>query len=135
MQVKPIDWAAMADILKGRTFDALTMAWSASAPESDPRQIFHSESIKEGGDNFAQWNCPAADKAIDGIRSTLRFEERAKVWKEFQAVLHDEQPYTFIRVSPWLRFVKKSIGNVQTHKSGLEPWEFFRAGPAAAAGG
>jgi peptide/nickel transport system substrate-binding protein len=135
MKVKPIDWAAMADILKGRTFDALTMAWSASAPESDPRQIFHSESIKEGGDNFAQWNCPAADKAIDGIRSTLRFEERAKVWKEFQAVVHDEQPYTFIRVSPWLRFVKKSIGNVQTHKSGLEPWEFFRAGPAAAAGG
>jgi len=135
MSVKPIDWAAMSDILKARSFDALTMAWSASAPESDPRQIFHSESIKEGGDNFAQWNCPAADKAIDGIRSTLRLEERAKVWKEFQAVLHDEQPYTFIRVSPWLRFVKKSIGNVQTHKSGLEPWEFFRAGPAAAAGG
>ena len=135
MQVKPIDWAAMADILKGRTFDALTMAWSASAPESDPRQIFHSESIKEGGDNFAQWNCPAADKAIDGIRSTLAFEERAKVWREFQAVVHDEQPYTFIRVSPWLRFVKKSIGNVQMHKSGLEPWEFFRGAPAAAAGG
>jgi hypothetical protein len=31
--------------------------------------------------------------------------------------------------------VKKSIGNVQMHKSGLEPWEFFRGAPAAAAGG
>lgn len=131
MIVKPIDWAAMSDILKARSFDALTMAWSASAPESDPRQIFHSESIKEGGDNFAQWNSPAADKAIDGIRTTIDFEARRKVWHEFQAVIHDEQPYTFIRVAPWLRFVKKSIGNVETYKSGLEPWEFFRAAPAA----
>lgn len=131
MIVKPIDWAAMSDILKARSFDALTMAWSASAPESDPRQIFHSESIKEGGDNFAQWNSPAADKAIDGIRTTIDFEARRKVWHEFQAVIHEEQPYTFIRVAPWLRFVKKSIGNVETYKSGLEPWEFFRAAPAA----
>ncbi len=135
MKVKPIDWAAMSDILKGRSFDALTMAWSASAPESDPRQIFHSESIKEGGDNFAQWNSPAADKAIDGIRSTIDFEARRKVWQEFQAVIHDEQPYTFIRVAPWLRFVKKGVGNVETYKSGLEPWEFFRAAPAAASAG
>ena len=135
MNVKPIDWAAMADILKGRSFDALTMAWSANAPESDPRQIFHSESIKEGGDNFVQWNCPAADKTIDGIRLTLDFEARRKVWAEFQAVVHDEQPYTFIRVAPWLRFVKKDVGNVQMYKSGLEPWEFFRAAPAAASRG
>ena len=132
MQVKPIDWAAMADILKGRTFDALTMAWSATAPESDPRQIFHSESIKEGGDNFAQWNCPAADKAIDAIRTTLDFEARRKAWQEFQAVIHDEQPYTFIRVAPWLRFVKKDIGNVQMYKAGLEPWEFYA--PASTGG-
>ena len=135
MKVKPIDWAAMSDILKARSFDALTMAWSASAPESDPRQIFHSESIKEGGDNFAQWNSPAADKAIDGIRLTIDADERRKVWHEFQAVIHDEQPYTFIRVAPWARFVKKEIGNVQMYKSGLEPWEFFRAAPAAGSAG
>lgn len=133
MKVKPIDWAAMSDILKARSYDALTMAWAASAPESDPRQIFHSESIKEGGDNFAQWNSPAADKAIDGIRLTIDFEKRRQAWQEFQAIIHDEQPYTFIRVAPWARFVKKEIGNVQMHKSGLEPWEFFRAAPAAAA--
>lgn len=133
MKVRPIDWAAMSDILKARSFDALTMAWSASSPESDPRQIFHSESIKEGGDNFAQWNSPAADKAIDGIRQTIDFEKRREIWREFQAVIHDEQPYTFIRVAPWARFVKKDIGNVQMHKTGLELWEFFRATPAAAA--
>jgi len=131
VDVRVVDWSIMQEILKSRDFDALTMGWSASAPESDPRQIFHSESIKEGGDNFAQWNSPRADELIDLIRTTLDYDERMKVWHDFEATLHDEQPYTFIRVAPWLRFVKKSIGNVQTYKSGLEPWEFFRAGAAA----
>ena len=131
VDVRVVDWSIMQEILKSRDFDALTMGWSATAPESDPRQIFHSESIKEGGDNFAQWNSPRADELIDLIRSTLDYDERMKVWHDFEATLHDEQPYTFIRVAPWLRFVKKSIGNVQTYKSGLEPWEFFRVDPAA----
>jgi len=131
VDVRVVDWSIMQEILKSRDFDALTMGWSATAPESDPRQIFHSESIKEGGDNFAQWNSPRADELIDLIRTTLDFDERMKVWHEFEATLHDEQPYTFIRIAPWLRFVKKSVGNVQTYKSGLEPWEFFRVDPSA----
>jgi len=135
MVVKPIDWAAMSDILKSRGFDALTMSWSASAPESDPRQIYHSESIKEGGDNFAQWNSPAGDKAIDAIRTTIDAAERRKAWVEFQKVIHEEQPYTFIRVAPWLRFVKKDVGNVHMYKAGLEPWEFFRSAPAVSSPG
>ena len=134
--VKVVDWSIMQEINKSRDFDALTMAWSASAPESDPRQIFHSESIKEGGDNFVQWNSPRADELIDKIRSTLDFDTRMAVWHEFEATLHDEQPYTFIRLSPWARFVKKSVGNVEMYKTGLEPWEFFRTGaePAPAGG-
>ncbi len=126
--VKVVDWSIMQEIGKSRDFDALTMAWSASAPESDPRQIFHSESIKEGGDNFVQWNSPRADELIDKIRSTLDYDTRMAVWHDFEATLHDEQPYTFIRVSPWMRFVKTSVGNVEKYKTGLEPWEFFRVG-------
>ncbi|MFZ9879957.1 MAG: ABC transporter substrate-binding protein [Phycisphaerales bacterium] len=132
VDVRVIDWSIMQEVSKSRDFDALTMAWSASSPESDPRQIFHSESIKEGGDNFVQWSCPRADELIDAIRSELDYDKRMSLWHDFEATLHDEQPYTFIRVSPWLRFVKKDIGNVQTYKTGLEPWEFFRGTAVAA---
>jgi peptide/nickel transport system substrate-binding protein len=125
--VKVIDWSVMSEIQKARDFDALIMGWSASAPESDPKQIFHSESIKEGGDNFVQWSSPRADTLIDQIRTTLDYDARMKVWHEFEKTLHDEQPYTFVRVAPWLRFVKTSIHNVHPYKTGLEPWEFFRA--------
>jgi hypothetical protein len=40
-------------------------------------------------------------------------------------------------VAPWLRFVKKDFGNVNTYKTGLEPQEYFynsgRAQPAPSA--
>ncbi len=51
-----------------------------------------------------------------------------KVWHQLERVLHDEQPYTFIRVAPWIRFVKQDVGNVNAYKTALEPWEFFLPG-------
>jgi len=126
-----IDWAGVADILKSRDFDAIIMSWGANAPESDPKQIFHSESMREGGDNFVQWKSDAADRAIDQIRTTIDFNTRMKAWHAFGAVLHEEQPYTFVRVIPWLRFVQKEFGNVQTYRTGMDTWEFFNAGPLA----
>jgi peptide/nickel transport system substrate-binding protein len=129
--VRVVDWAGIADILKSRDFDALTMGWGANAPESDPKQIFHSDSIREGGDNFVQWASPAADAAIDRIRTTIDIDERMKAWHEFGRILHEEQPYTFVRVVPWLRFVRREFGNVNTYRSGLYPAEFFRVGAAS----
>jgi hypothetical protein len=35
-------------------------------------------------------------------------------------------------VAPWLRFVKRDFGNVNTYKTGLQPEEFFRMGGTAA---
>ena len=134
IDTKVVDWSIMQEITKSRDYDALMMGWSASAPESDPRQIFHSESIKEGGDNFVQWRSAEADQLIDKIRLTLEYDARMQIWHEFEATLHDEQPYTFIRVAPWLRFVKKTIGNVHPYKTALEPWEFFRYGAQATPG-
>ncbi len=128
---KLVDWSYYSEMLKSRNFDAMIMAWSASAPESDPRQIWHSSSILDQGDNFTQWDSKDADGFIDGGRNTLNFEERMAMWHGLHEVIHQGQPYTFLRVSPWIRFVKRNIGNVVTHKTGLEPQEFFRAAAPA----
>jgi hypothetical protein len=58
--------------------------------------------------------------------------QRMLVWREFEAVVADDQPYTFVRVAPWLRFVKREFGNVNTYRTGLEPQEFFKTTSAAA---
>ena len=123
-----VDWSFYSDMLKRRDFDAMIMAWSASSPESDPKQIWHRLSILDQGDNFIQWDSQTASDLIDKGRATMDREERMLVWHDFHAEIHDEQPYTFVRVSPWIRFINRDIGNVQTYPSGLVTGEFFHVG-------
>lgn len=130
--LRGVDWSVSDPIRKQRDFDAIALGWGANAPESDPKQIYHSNSIKDQGDNFAQWNNPEVDRLIDLGRRTINFEERMKIWHEFQALMHYDQPYTWIRVQPYVRFVKPYIGNVNAYPKGLEPWEFFHTGGPSA---
>lgn len=125
MQLRTIDWSVLVDILNRRDFDAITFAWSASAPESDPYQIWHSDNIENQGDNFIQWNSPEADTLIEKGRQTLDFDERMKVWHELHSVYHEEQPYTFMNEIPWIRFTTKRSGNIQEYNSGLQYAEFW----------
>ena len=123
---RPVEWSRYQEILKLRDFDAITLAWGANAPESDPRQIYHSESMREGGDNFVQWKNADADALIEKGRRTMDESERMLVWRQLEEVIAADQPYTFVRVSPWLRFVSRDFGNVNTYRTGLQPEEFFR---------
>lgn len=127
--LRPMDWSVGEPVRKRRDFDAMLMAWGANAPESDPKQIFHSSSILNEGDNFGQWNSPEADRFLDLARREVNRDKRMELWHGFERVMHEEQPYTWVRVAPYTRFVKGNIGNVNTYPKGLEPWEFFRGGP------
>ncbi len=130
---RAMDWAVTDTVRNQRDFDAMTMGWGANAPESDPKQIFHSDSIANQGDNFGQWSSPEADAAIDAARSEMDPEKRAELWQKFTRIMHDEQPYTWTRVSPTLRFIKPDFGNINTYPKGLEPWEFYKRSGAPAA--
>ncbi|MFM7481242.1 MAG: ABC transporter substrate-binding protein [Planctomycetota bacterium] len=130
---RPVDWSRYQDLLKLRDFDAITMGWGNNAPESDPRQIWHSESTREGGDNFTQWRNADADALIEQGRRSMVESDRMLVWRQLEAVIADQQPYTFVRVAPWLRFVDRRFGNVNMYRSGLQPEEFFRTSVPAPA--
>jgi peptide/nickel transport system substrate-binding protein len=129
--IRQMDWSVGDPVRNQRDFDAMFMAWGANAPESDPKQIFHSSSIQNQGDNFGQWNNPEADKAIDAGRQELDYEKRGILWRRFEEVMHEDQPYTWVRIAPYLRFVKGDIDNVHTYPKGLEYAEFVRSGPSS----
>ena len=131
--VRVVDWSVYSQILKNRDFDAIIMSWSASAPESDPKQIWHSKSIQNQGDNFIQWRSAEGDRLIEAGRGELDPAKRHAIWHQFEALLHEEQPYTFVREVPWYRFVRRTIGNVHPYRSGIEPWEFYRRSGASVA--
>lgn len=121
-----VDWSLFDQILKNRDFDAITLGWSASAPESDPKQIWHTDSIQNQGHNFIQWDA-GQDEYIDAIKASLDFETRMGYFHELHSLMHEEQPYTFLRVVPWLRFVDKDFQNVHAYPKGLEQREYFYA--------
>lgn len=125
MKLTPIDWSTLQPTLSTRDFDAVTFAWSASAPENDPNQIWHSSSIQNQGDNFIQWNSAEADRLIEEGRRKVDADERMKVWHELHRHFHAEQPYTFLSEMPWLRFATKRSRNLQEYASGLEGHEFW----------
>jgi len=124
-ELTPIDWSVLQSVLDRRDFDAITFAWSASAPEADPTQLWSIKSIDGTGDNFAQWRSEAADALIAKGRRIIDDEARMKVWHELHALWHSEQPYTPLVEQPWLRFVSKKVENVNTYKYGLKVSEFF----------
>jgi len=124
-QLRPVDWSILQTLLNSRDFDALTMAWSASDPESDPRQLWHSTAIQNQGDNFAQWNDPQADRLIEQGVATIDDAQRMLVWHQLHSRIHEEAPYTPLLELPYLRFNTRRTGNVHTYKSGLEVQEFF----------
>lgn len=129
-ELAPIDWSLLASLLDRRDFDAITFAWSASTPESDPTQLWSIKSIEGTGDNFAQWRSEEADALITKGRRTIDDGERMKVWHQLHQIWHDDQPYTPLVEQPWLRLIDKRIGNVNTYKYGLEISEMFIGGPA-----
>ena len=121
-----VDWSFYSQMLKTRDFDAMTMGWSANSPESDPVQIWHSKSILDQADNFIQWHNEEADALIDEGRVTMDTDSRMKIWHQLHSVIHEDQPYTFLRVVPWIRFIKNDIGNVHMYPAALDRSEFFR---------
>lgn len=123
--LKPTDWSVFQTILQNRDFDALTMAWSQSAPESDPNQVWHSSSIQNQGDNFVQWVSPEGDRLIEEGRREVDDAKRMAIWRQLHRHFHEEQPYTFMINIPWLRFVNKRVENVNTYPKGLEQREMF----------
>ena len=50
---------------------------------------------------------------------------RNKLYHRFHRILHEEQPYTFFRARPSLRFLDKRFKNVKVHKLGLNPHEWY----------
>jgi peptide/nickel transport system substrate-binding protein len=89
--------------------------------------------MAKGRDNFAQWSSPEADALIEKGRRTMDPATRMLVWHELERAIAEGQPYTFVRVSPWLRLIKRDFGNVRMYKTGLSPEEYFFAGPTSSA--
>ena len=118
MELDPLEWSVFAEKIKSRDFDALSMAWSAGI-ESDIYQMFHSDNIGDGADNFMSYSNPKLDELIDRARQTLDEDERMALWRQAHAILNRDLPYTFLYSRKFLMVLDDRFENVQKIMIGI----------------
>jgi peptide/nickel transport system substrate-binding protein len=114
----PVDWPIMISKLDNREFDAISLRWTGG-PETDIYQMFHSDQMKDNGDNYMSYASAELDKLMEQARSEVDEAKRMPLWQECHRILHRDQPYTFLFNQKALSFVDKRIQNIRPSKLGL----------------
>lgn len=125
LNIRVSDWASMVERVQKREFESMVMGWQMT-PDPDEYQLWHSSQADQGS-NYVGFNNPEADQIIEQNRVSFDHEERIRLMHRLHAIMHDEQPYTFLFAPKTLVAVDKRIQGVVFHS--LVPsnprWEWF----------
>lgn len=119
LEIERVQWSAFLQRLQAHDFDATILLWGGDA-RMDPTQVWHSSSI-EGGSNFISYRNPELDALIERARVTLDADERNALFRRFGAILHKEQPYTFLYVPAELDLLHERVRGA---RPSLYWWQF-----------
>ena len=125
--VQQMEWAVYLNNVRDQKFDAIILGWVMPITDSDPYQIFHSSQAVGRGSNSISFKNDLADELIELNRKEFDSEKRKEYMLEFQEILHEEQPYTFLYI-PKSNFVyHKRFKGVEVYpfRPGFEPKEWW----------
>ena len=111
--VRQLDWTIFLDDVKNHKFDAVVLGWQMPATEGDNYQVWHSSQADNKGSNHISFKNPRVDKILEDYRREFDEKKRFEMAKEFQHILNDEQPYTFL-------FARKAVTPVDRRFHGVE---------------
>ncbi len=117
LKPKAMEWPVLLELNDNKDYDAMFMGWT-SVVETDLYQIFHSSQTMAKGDNYVSYVNPKIDKLIEQARATVDKEKRMNLWHQCEAILFEDQPYTFLLRRKSTMFYNKRIKNVQVTKFG-----------------
>ena len=82
--------------LEGKA-DMAEMAWMTNDPDTLPYLALRSEAFPDqGGFNSGYYSNPQVDKLLEDARRSTDQDERAKLYKEMQVIVHEDAPWAFI---------------------------------------
>jgi peptide/nickel transport system substrate-binding protein/microcin C transport system substrate-binding protein len=102
VKIKVIEWNSFIKKLDERSFEAVRLGWGGGSVDWDPKQIWHSDSIKGAGSNFVSYSNPTVDKLIDEARVTMNKKKRTKILNKVFKTIADDAPYAFFFNSKFL---------------------------------
>jgi peptide/nickel transport system substrate-binding protein len=120
--IEALEWSNILEANKKHNFEAYVAGWISSPLESDPKQIWHTESYNDGS-NYVGFGNAESDALIEKIRRELNAEKRTEYFKELQALIRAEMPYIFLLSQNERVAVHKKYDNAEA--SGIRPSVFI----------
>lgn len=113
------EWSTFVEnTLHPRAFEAIILGWSLSV-EPDPYDIWHSSKQGPREFNIIGFEHAAADRLMEQARVTFDQAQRKAYLDDFQAILHEEQPYLFLYAPYALVALHKRFKNVEPAPAGI----------------
>jgi len=99
-RIQTYEWNTYLDLvnpgLEGKGALA-EMAWMTNDPDTLPYLTLRSSALPEhGGFNSGYYANPEVDRLLEQARRTIDQSERAHLYREMQAIVHDDAPWAFV---------------------------------------
>ena len=120
MKIQSLEWSVYLERLENRSYEACSLGWTSSF-DPDPYQVWHSQGIAPPGSNHVGYANAELDKLIEELRATFDMDKRIVIARRIEAIIHEDQPYTFLYAPYALTAVSAHFGNVRLFPGGLEP--------------
>jgi len=124
-RIRELDWTIFLNDVKNHQFDAVVLGWAMSTTEPDAYQVWHSSQAANKGSNAISYKNPRVDRILEQYRGEFDAQKRIQLYKEFQEILHDEQPYTFLYVGKRVSAVHRRFQGVEVFPDGLRPIDWW----------
>lgn len=108
-----VDLADLSALVNDKDFDAYFLAWGLESPPEDPRQIWHSAgAAQKGSSNTVGFVNKEADAIIDELDYESDKKKRRELYHQFDRIIHEEAPYTFMYVPKIALVYRDRVQNV-----------------------
>jgi peptide/nickel transport system substrate-binding protein len=125
MSVLELEWSVFEGRLKARNYEATMLSWGGGGIEEDPYQIWHSDSIENEGSNHIGFKNAEADRLITAARVEFDREKRNALFRQFDRLVYEEQPYTFMFTSKSRAAIHKRFEDVNIYPLGLDDTQWW----------
>jgi len=106
VNVRPVEFSAIITLRDEREI-APMFVWSWGSDYLDPDRYFTPTVYSENPWSF--WSDPRMDELVEAAQKTMDQEERARIYKELQALVKEEAPGIFLYTNEDLYGVSKEI--------------------------
>jgi peptide/nickel transport system substrate-binding protein len=127
-RVRPIEWASLVERLDSGSFEAASLASSASDPNPDPSPSWHSSQWPPHGLNSGCYRNAEADRLMEQARAERDQERRLALYHRLHRIFRDDAPAIFVVNATKKYGVNRRLAGVET--SPLGPFAIW-PGPLA----